>query len=353
MKVREITPEPTFIDKITDALGFSGDKTKGSNAKKDEPTPASTILQYPAQRSAGRSGPNDYLYQNGLLFMAYDLSKRSSSNIKSFRNSKKSQIVGKLDAGVLKSTKATILMPRSISEVDAVSHKLGDVKDSVIGKASRGGGGAGSAISNIMSDALWKMIDNTVGGAVFADNAEQMYTATRATYQGAEKRTKVFSWNLVPKNVDDLKQIHAIYKMFLSYSYGSVGNSAYVEETTRAFHKAYVGLLAGDEAANKSSMDDTLVGNALSFLSNVNVVSNPTVWMVKNFYANDNESKIDLDDFFGPAQIQSIRFDKTPDGHFNGLANFPNISGSYILEVTMQEIVALDNSSFSKHGGGL
>ncbi|CAH1068985.1 Tail-tube assembly protein [Acinetobacter phage MD-2021a] len=80
-----------------------------------------------------------------------------------------------------------------------------------------------------------------------------------------------------------------------------------------------------------------------SFLSNVITVSNPTVWFIQNF---GTQSKYDgLADIFGPAQIQSIRFDKAPDGNFNGLAIAPNMPSTFVLEVTFREILTQNRAS--------
>jgi hypothetical protein len=51
------------------------------------------------------------------------------------------------------------------------------------------------------------------------------------------------------------------------------------------------------------------------------------------------------EDIFGPCQIQSIRFDKTPNGHFNGLAIAPNLPSTFTLEITMREILTLNRGN--------
>ena len=87
----------------------------------------------------------------------------------------------------------------------------------------------------------------------------------------------------------------------------------------------------------------TLFEKITASLTNVLVVSNPTIWMVKNF---GYTSKFDgLTDVFGPCQIQSVRFDKTPNGQFNGLAVAPNLPSTFTLEITMREIITLNRSS--------
>ena len=73
------------------------------------------------------------------------------------------------------------------------------------------------------------------------------------------------------------------------------------------------------------------------------MVTNPTVWFVRNF---GTTSKFDgRTEVFGPCQIQSIRFDKTPNGNFNGLAVAPNMPSTFTLEITMREILTLNRAS--------
>lgn len=92
------------------------------------------------------------------------------------------------------------------------------------------------------------------------------------------------------------------------------------------------------------SFEGELVGTEITeFLSNVIVVSNPTVWFIRNFGKTSSfDGKADV---FGPCQIQSIRFDKAPDGHFTGLAVAPNMPSTFVLEITFREILTLNRGS--------
>ena len=87
----------------------------------------------------------------------------------------------------------------------------------------------------------------------------------------------------------------------------------------------------------------TVMESVTSFLSNVIVVSNPTIWFIQNFGTLTQFDQ--TADLFGPAQIQSIRFDKSPDGNFSGLAIAPNLPSTFILEITFREILTLNRGS--------
>ena len=64
------------------------------------------------------------------------------------------------------------------------------------------------------------------------------------------------------------------------------------------------------------------------------------------FIVQTPSSKFDgKTEIFGPCQIQSIRFDKTPNGNFNGLAIAPNLPSTFTLEITMREIITLNRAS--------
>lgn len=345
MKVKEIIATPRkergLVDDTIDLLKRGWDTAMG-NVEEVEYT-GRTVLQYPAQRAAAKDAVSHVLtdlYKNGLLFTAYDYTKRASGELKSFRVSKK-RVTGSIQSDAIKNTVTTILMPRSLSDVDQVSQKYADVKDNLALEAFKNGGAEG-AISQVASQMVGSAIESVVGG-FFANHAEQMYTATRATYQGADKRSKVFTWNLVPKNNDDLIAINLIAKVFKTLSYGKISNSKKLKEEVAAFKEAYAAALRGNRKSEEEV--ETLLGKAADFVTNLQTISNPTVWMVQNFYATTEEANIDNEDIFGPACITGIRFDKAPDGHFNGLAKYPNISGSYVLEVTMQEIIPLDRGS--------
>lgn len=312
------------------------------------------VAQYPAERSAGNDSAQDMrvydLYQNGLLFTAYDFKGRTTPDLRDFRaaisNSSVFDAPSKTNTGNQSFNKipvANILLPRSKSDVDAVSHRFNDVGESLI---TRGGGTATGILSNVASTAVFGSLESITKGFM-ADKGEQIYNTARSMYAGADNRTKVFTWDLTPRTPQDLIQIIKIYELFNYYSYGATGTSEFSKEVKNQIDEWYKGTL-DYVTPDGASKDGTIFEAITSFLSNVLVVSNPTIWSVRNF--GNNSSYDGREDIFGPCQIQSLRFDKTPNGHFNGLAIAPNLPSTFTLEVTMREILTLNRSSLYSKG---
>lgn len=339
---------------------------------------ATLMAQFPSERAAGNDTTGDFqltdLYKNGLLFTAYDMTSRDSGNLRSMRsggggssNSISSLVskttsslvskatsklssstgisIGTNNSTVSKKPVVNILLPRSKSDVESTSHRFNDVGDSLI---SRGGGTATGVLSNMASTAVFGALESITQG-IMADNNEQIYNASRSMYAGADNRTKVFTWDLTPRTPHDLLAIINIYQYFNYYSYGETGTSQFAKETAAQLNEWYKSTILETLAPEEASKNNTLFEKMTSSLSNVLVVSNPTIWMVENF---GKTSKFDgRRELFGPCQIQSIRFDKTPNGQFNGLAIAPNLPSTFTLEITMREIITLNRASI--YSGGL
>ncbi|UOX40325.1 baseplate tail-tube junction protein [Aeromonas phage AhFM11] len=229
-------------------------------------------------------------------------------------------------------------MPRGQSDVDTITHKFNDTQMSLV---ERGNGSVSGALSTVASHALYGSLESITQGA-FADRGEQVYIASRAMYAGADNRTKTYAWQLTPRNVYDLVEILKIYELLSYYSYGKVESSAYAKEIQKTLNKAYNETIMNPLTPEATHGNETFFERITSFLSNVNVVSNPTIWTIRNF--GKTSSFDGRQDIFGPAQIQSIRFDKSPDGHFGGLSIAPNLPSTFVLEVTFREIIALSRS---------
>lgn len=334
----------------------SGSKISPGFSSKTLKNDAQTaVAQYPAERSAGNDTSQDMrvydLYQNGLLFTAYDYNSRTSPDLRDFRASVTSSSVfdspSKTNTGGNSFTKlpvANILLPRSKSDVDSTSHKFNDVGESLI---TKGGGSPLGILSNVASTAVFGALESITGG-LMADNGEQLYNTARSMYAGADNRTKIFTWDLTPRSPQDLIQIVKIYEIFNYYSYGTTGTSQYAKDVKSHIDEWYKSTLKNYAAPENASVDNTMFEDITSFLSNVIVVSNPTIWTVRNF--GYNSSYDGREDIFGPCQIQSIRFDKTPNGHFNGLAIAPNLPSTFTLEITMREILTLNRNSVYTEG---
>lgn len=354
--VKEIT-----VDNILNA----GEKISAGQSSASYIKPVTYTAQFPSERSAGNDTVGDFqlsdLYKNGLLFTAYDMSSRDSSSLRNLRNnankgsfssitsiakSAVNAFTGKnlSDTSISKKPVVNILLPRSKSDVDTVSHRFNDVGDSLI---TRGGGTATGVLSNMASTAVFGALESITQG-IMADNNEQIYNTSRSMYGGAENRTKVFTWDLTPRTPQDLIEIINIYQYFNYFSYGETGTSKYAKEIKSYLDDWYKSTIIEPLTAEDAKKKTTLFEKMTSSLTNVLVVSNPTIWIVRNF---GKTSKFDgKTDVFGPCQIQSIRFDKTPNGQFNGLAIAPNLPSSFTLEITMREIVTLNRASLYAEG---
>ena len=310
-------------------------------------------LQFPSARASGNDGNSSELsvtdlYKNGLLFTAYDFSSRTTPEMTSFRKTQlsistvSSSSIANSVSGSNKPV-ANILLPRSRVDIDEISHKFNDVGESVM---TKGNNTVSGAISNVASTAVFGMLDSITSG-IMADHNEQIYTTARSMYAGPNNRVKTYRWTFTPRTIQDLIQIIKIHKTFAYYSYGAVGNSQYAKQIKGEIDTAYNKVLnqfKDDKTQNYTS----IMSEVTSFLTNVIVVSNPTIWVVKNF---GNTTSFDQqEDVFGPCQIQSISFDKAPDGEFNGLSVAPNMASSYVMELTMREILTLSRSSLYLNG---
>lgn len=333
------------ISKIGSSLSAGQSITKS-------PTTKTVVAQYPAERAAATDGGTDIrvsdLYKNGLLFTAYDFKSRTSTDLRTSRSEqqKASQysILNSGKSSIDKTPLANLLMPRSKSDVDSSSHRFNDVGESLI---TRGGGNIGGILSNVASTAVFGAIDSITQGAM-ADHSEQIYNTARSMYAGADNRTKTFVWDLTPRNIQDLIQIIKIYETFNFFSYGETGNSQYAKELKAQLDAAYKTTFINPLTPDGADTSNTIFENVTSFLSNVIVVSNPTIWYIRNFGTPSNyDGKTDI---FGPAQISSVRFDKSPNGQFNGLAIAPNMPSTFTLEVSFREILTLNRGTLYANG---
>lgn len=311
--------------------------------------------QFPAERASGNDSTLDLqitdLYKNGLLFTAYDFTSRTSPDLR--QNRADIQIAAqKKPSSIFTGTKtvqqtpvANILLPRSKSDVDNTSHKFNDVGESLV---TRGGGNATGILSNMASTAVFGALESLTQGYM-SDHGEQIYNTARSMYGGADNRQKVFTWDLTPRNVQDLVQIIKIYETFNYYSYGQTGASSFAKGLKGDLDTWYKNTFLKNMTPDGANLDNTMFEQITSFLTNVIVVSNPTVWYVRNFGATSSfDGRADV---FGPCQIASIRFDKSPNGHFNGLAIAPNLPSTFVLEITFREILTLNRNSL--YAGGL
>lgn len=341
------------VKELAEEIWKGGEKVSAGQSKQKS-LQKTISAQYPAERAAGNDNTQDLrvndLYKNGLLFTAYDYTARTTPDLRSMReqfqkglsagnfNPLKKFISGSYTTENFDGTPvANLLLPRSKSDTESVSHRFNDVGESLI---TRGGGSPTGILSNLASHAVFGALESVSNG-IMADNGEQIYTTARSMYAGPDNRTKVFTWEMTPRNVQDLLQIIKIYEVFNYYSYGETGTSSFAKDLKEQMDTWYKSTFKKEAL---DSFDGELLGTQITdFLSNVIVVSNPTVWFIRNFGKTSSfDGKADV---FGPCQIQSIRFDKAPDGHFNGLAVAPNMPSTFVLEITFREILTLNRGS--------
>ena len=356
MKVQElVNPEESST---LNAISRLGTIVAAGKSSKESETKSTMTAQFPAGRTEGHDTTDDNqvndLYQNGLLFTAYNYTSRTTPDLRSMRqkmqtrsNSKTSRTLAVATAikavrgsksdnasTTTKDAVANILMPRSKSDSDMTNHKFNDVGDSLI---TRGNGTATGILSNMASTSVFGGIESMSQG-LLSDHGEQIYNAGRSMYGGAEHRQKTYTWDLVPRTRADLIEIVRIYEIFNFLSYGTVGNSQFAKEMKKKIDDWYKTTILKPLTPDGADLSNTWMESITSFLTNVIVVSNPTVWFIQNFGAS---SEFDgHTDVFGPAQIASIRFDKSPEGNFSGLAIAPNMPSSFVLEITFREILA-------------
>lgn len=338
----------TGIDSLKNGVKTSA----GFTEKRSDRT---LTAQFPAERASGNDSNNytiNDLYNNGLLFTAYDYKSRTTPSLRDFRQKHNvktgfgvQNIGGLTTYGSGRSTTfdreavANILLPRSQTDVDSVSHKFNDVGESLV---TKGGGTVGGALSNMASSAVFGALESVTGGYL-ADKGEQIYNTARSMYAGADSRNKTYVWNLTPRSVEDLRNILIIYETFVELSYGSSGVSGTAKQLKAEIDAWYKKTLLTKTVPDGADTSGTVFEGVTDFLSNVITVSNPTVWMISNF---GKRTAIEgRNDSFGPAQITSVRLDKSPDGRFNGLAISPNLPSTFMLEVSFREILTLSRGT--------
>lgn len=342
-----------ILDDAKDAFKKGVKASAGFTQKQDKST---LTAQFPSERASGNDSSGIYindLYNNGLLFTAYDYKSRVTDSLRDFRNKGntikgfglsisnggKAEYTSNRGVGFDREAVANILLPRSQSDVDAVSHKFNDVGESLV---TRGGGTISGALSTMASTAVFGGLESLTGGYL-ADKNEQIYNTARSMYAGADPRTKNYVWNLTPRSIEDLRNILIIYETFVELSYGSSGISSTAKQLKAEVDAWYKKTILSKTVPEGADTTGTVFEGITDFLTNVTTVSNPTIWMISNFgKRSEYEGRSDV---FGPAQISNVRLDKSPDGKFGGLAISPNLPSTFVLEVSFREILTLSRGT--------
>lgn len=241
---------------------------------------------------------------------------------------------------------ANFVMPMSKTDSLTDSHNFNANKMS---KIERSGGSAMNFISNILSDAAAGLTE-TVTGGYMADSGEQVYNVARNSYSGANIRTKTFTWDVSPRNLADLKAFLACCAGFRYLSYGYVKNTSKALTTIAEKGADYLNKSTSavadviNQSGSERSAIQELTEAALKGLANAQVVTNPTVFYIKNYRVSGVQIENDQN-IFGPCQIESMTVDQAVDGQFIGLQSAPNIGANLRLTITFREIIALNRST--------
>ena len=311
--------------------------------------------EFPAQRAAGIDNAYNAssLYNNGLLFTAYDFNGvGSKDNYRSLRQAAQNpkQILSSATGNikykqVLNSSIGTmepvcqILLPRSLNDNEVNSHRYQDANDSFLTKG----------LSRVVSNMVWGAVESVSGG-IMADRREALDVGTKAAFQGSDKRTKMYYNTFVIESRNDLLELIKIYYLFTVLGYGTTSGGTAKE--VAALVKQYYGVL-GAKTANAispssspvtaSDFDNSLGNDVVDFISNVEVIKSPPVWFIRDFQSGDSLRL--PHSTFGPAGITSVRFGRSIDNIVNTLRESPNTPISLEVEIQFMELIDMRQDS--------
>ncbi|QPI18048.1 tail tube cap [Pectobacterium phage POP12] len=340
---------------IDDAKSFvkiknSGAAAGGSSITQSMLNKPMVTAQFPSQRAAAIDNAynSSSLYNNGLLFTAYDLkggfAPGSKGNMRSLR-----QAAQKLKSGALNvkqvlnnsSNKAgmdpicQILLPRSLNDNEVNSHRYQDANDAITTKG----------FSRVASNMLWGAIESVTQG-VLADRREALDVGTKGAFQGSDKRTKMYYNTFVIENRNDLMELIKIYYLFTVLGYGTTGGGSpkevarYIIDGYNSAVDATFGFISEGVTNTRTS---TIGESIVNFFTNVEVITSPPVWFIRDFQVGDGLRL--PHSTFGPAGITSVRFGKSMDNIVNTLRESPNTPIAVEIEIQFMELIDMRQDS--------
>lgn len=340
------------------AIKNKGIPAGGAASTKNALNQPMVTAEFPSQRAAGIDNAYNAssLYNNGMLFTAYDTGSGnlsgSKDNLRSLRAAaqKAQQILSagtgnvryrqQLNTGsVTMSPICQILLPRSMNDNEVNSHRYQDATDGILAKG----------VSRVVSNMIWGALDSATGG-VFSDRREAIDVGTKSAFQGSDKRNKMYYNTFVVENRNDLMELIKIYYLFTVLSYGTTGGGAPKEVAAMAnnmaeFAYTWLSNKIGP-STNMTDGDDYKNGifkQAVEFLTNVEVIKAPPVWFIRDFQTGD---ALRLPhSTFGPAGISSVRFGRTIDNIVNTLRESPNTPISIEIEIQFTELIDMRQDS--------
>lgn len=311
--------------------------------------------EFPSQRASGIDNAYNAssLYNNGLLFTAYEYTNGEKASLRSLRQSAQNpnqilsavagnigftQVLGTAGGGL--SPLCQILLPRSVNDNEVNSHRYQDATDGLIAKG----------VSRVVSNAIWGAVDSATQGGVFSDRREALDVGTKAAFQGSDKRTKMYYNTFVIENRNDLLELIKIYYLFTALGYGTTGGGTPKEIAALAkgaareyFVKAVNAFSSSSTQSTGGDFDNTYTDQSIDFLSNVEVIKSPPVWFIRDFQTGDS---IRLPhSTFGPAGMTSVRFGRSMDNIVNTLRESPNTPISLEIEIQFMELIDMRQDS--------
>lgn len=356
MKISVISDTVKSFAEIKNAGIPSG----GAAATASALTQSIVTAEFPSQRAAGIDNAYNAssLYNNGLLFTAYDfdggLSPGSKDNLRSLRsaaqkaqqilsgntgNVKYRQVLNTRTFGTLNPI-CQILLPRSLNDNEVNSHRYQDATDGLLAKGA----------SRVVSNMIWGAVESATGG-LLSDRREAIDIGTKSAFQGSDKRTRMYYNTFVVESRNDLMELIKIYYLFTVLGYGttSAGGSAkdlanYAKQQYNTLASKASNLLLGDSnQSNTSDFLDSAGNQIIDFISNVEVIKSPPVWFIRDFQSGDGLRL--PHSTFGPAGITTVRFGRTIDNIVNTLRESPNTPIAVEIEIQFLELIDMRQDS--------
>lgn len=314
--------------------------------------------EFPSQRAAGIDNAYNAssLYNNGLLFTAYDfsggLTPGSKDNLRSLReaaqnprqilssmtgNVKFRQMLNTRNMGALNPI-CQILLPRSVNDNEINSHRYQDASDGILSKG----------LSRVASNMVWGAVDKATD--LLADRREALDVGTKSAFQGSDKRSKMYYNTFVIENRNDLLELIKIYYLFTVLGYGttSTGTPQEVAGLIKTGYNELASYLNNfispdTTLSTPDSFKGGIANNAVDFLSNVEVIKAPPVWFIRDFQTG--EGLRFPHSTFGPAGISSVRFGRSMDNIVNTLRESPNTPIAVEIEIQFVELIDMRQNS--------